>query len=67
MNSIEYLLSIETRGIKLGLQRTHELMATCGSPQSNLPSIQVAGTNGKGSVSAILANIFNYTVIPYLS
>ena len=58
MNSIQYLLSIETRGIKLGLKRTHELMAACGSPQSDLPSIQVAGTNGKGSVSAMLANIF---------
>jgi len=58
MNSIQYLLSIETKGIKLGLQRTHELMAACGNPQSNLPSIQVAGTNGKGSVSAMLANIF---------
>ena len=58
MNSVQYLLSIETRGIKLGLQRTHELMAVCGNPQSDLPSIQVAGTNGKGSVSAILANIF---------
>ena len=58
MNSVQYLLSIETRGIKLGLQRTLKLMAACGNPQSDLPSIQVAGTNGKGSVSAILANIF---------
>jgi len=58
MDSIQYLLSIETRGIKLGLQRTRELMAVCGNPQSRLPSIQVAGTNGKGSVCAMLASIF---------
>ena len=57
MDSVQYLLSIETRGIKLGLQRTRELMAACGNPQSGLPSIQVAGTNGKGSVCAMLANI----------
>ena len=47
MNSVQYLLSIETRGIKLGLKRTHELMAVCGNPQSNLPSIQVAAQMAK--------------------
>ena len=57
MDSIQYLLSIETRGIKLGIQRTRELMAACDNPQSGLPVIQVAGTNGKGSVSAIISNI----------
>ena len=46
MNSIQYLLSIETRGIKLGIQRTREIMDACENPQIGLPSIQVAGTNG---------------------
>ena len=58
MDSIQYLLSIDARGIKLGIQRTCEIMAACGNPQINLPSIQVAGTNGKGSVCAMLSNIF---------
>ena len=58
MNSIQYLLSIETRGIKLGIQRTREIMDACENPQIGLPSIQVAGTNGKGSVCAMLSNIF---------
>ena len=58
MDSIQYLLSIESKGIKLGLQRTRKLMADCGNPQSGLPAIQVAGTNGKGSVCAMLAKIF---------
>jgi dihydrofolate synthase/folylpolyglutamate synthase len=58
MDSIQYLLSIETRGIKLGIQRTIEMMAACENPQIGLPSIQVAGTNGKGSVCAMLSNIF---------
>ncbi len=57
MDSIQYLLSIETRGIKLGIQRTREMMAACDNPHSGLPVIQVAGTNGKGSVSAIISNI----------
>ena len=59
MNSaINYLLSIESRGIKLGLERTQFIMKSCGNPHANLPVIQVAGTNGKGSVCAILEKIF---------
>ena len=58
MDSIQYLLSIETRGIKFGIQRTRDIMDACGNPQAGMPSIQVAGTNGKGSVCAMLANIF---------
>ena len=54
---IQYLLNIESRGIKMGLQRTVQLMDACGNPQKGLPVIQVAGTNGKGSVSAMLASI----------
>jgi len=61
MNSIKYLLSIESRGIKLGMQRTLEIMNACDNPQIGLPSIQVAGTNGKGSVCAMLSNIFKTT------
>ncbi|MDP6936051.1 MAG: folylpolyglutamate synthase/dihydrofolate synthase family protein [Candidatus Marinimicrobia bacterium] len=54
---IQYLLNIESRGIKMGLTRTKLLMDACGNPQNGLPVIQVAGTNGKGSVSAMLAGI----------
>ena len=57
MNSIQYLLNIESKGIKLGLERTQELMKKCNNPHRGLKSIQVAGTNGKGSVCAMLANI----------
>ena len=46
MNLIEYLLSIESRGIKLGLDRTTKIMRACGNPHIKLPVIQVAGTNG---------------------
>ena len=57
MDYINYLLSIETRGIKLGFERTRAIMKACGNPHLGLPVIQVAGTNGKGSVCAILASI----------
>ena len=54
---IAYLLSLESKGIKLGLERTEELLESCGNPQKNFKSIQVIGTNGKGSTSAMIANI----------
>ena len=57
MNSINYLVSIESRGIKLGLERTKSMMKACNNPHLGLPVIQVVGTNGKGSVCAIIANI----------
>lgn len=57
MNSaINYLLSIESKGIKLGLDRTLALNNSCGNPDRNLKIIQVAGTNGKGSTSAMIAS-----------
>ena len=55
---LSYLFSLETKGIKLGLERTKKLFNTCGNPQKFFKSIQVIGTNGKGSTSAMIANIF---------
>ena len=57
MNPKEYLLSIESSTIKLGLDRTIELMDACGNPQNDLSIIQIAGTNGKGSCSALIESI----------
>ena len=54
---LNYLISLETSGIKLGLERTKKLMKACGSPHKGLKCIQIVGTNGKGSTSAILSNI----------
>ena len=57
MNSaINYLLSIDSKGIKLGLDRTIALNNSCGNPDKNLKIIQVAGTNGKGSTCAMIAS-----------
>ena len=63
--NVKYLLSIESKGIKLGLQRTKFLSDNCGNPHKNLKIIQVAGTNGKGSTCAIIYSILrnaNYNV-----
>ena len=52
-----FLLSLETRGIKLGLRRTKEFFAVCGNPENKLNSVQIIGTNGKGSTAATLCSI----------
>ena len=44
-------------GIRPGLERTERLCEILGQPQLRYPVIHVAGTNGKGSTSAMLASI----------
>ncbi len=56
MSSPEEILSrLEMLGIKLGLERSRTLLTAMGDPQRRFPSVLVAGTNGKGSTSALLA------------
>ncbi len=43
---------------KIDLDKTHQLMDLLGHPENTFKSIHVAGTNGKGSVSHMLAAIF---------
>ncbi len=50
----EYLLGLTLHGIKLGLQNIRFLMEQAGNPQAAYPTAHVAGTNGKGSVVAML-------------
>ncbi len=54
MTAREYLFSLEQVGIKLGLAQTRMLLVALDCPDLAFPSIVVAGTNGKGSVSAML-------------
>ena len=54
INSEEkYLVSLESKGIQLGLTRTKKLLKKCNSPHKKIKIIQILGTNGKGSTSAI--------------
>ncbi len=50
---IEALLALHPKGFDLSLDRVTRLLAALGNPQDRLPPvIHVAGTNGKGSVTA---------------
>jgi dihydrofolate synthase/folylpolyglutamate synthase len=51
---LEYLYGLERFGIKLDLSNTLSMLEHLGNPHRKFPSIHVAGTNGKGSVAAIL-------------
>jgi len=44
-------------GIRWGVERTERLLAALDDPHLSYPTIHVAGTNGKGSVAATLAQI----------
>lgn len=49
--------NIGARAFKPGLHTTRELCKSLGDPQDKFPTIHIAGTNGKGSTSHMLAAI----------
>jgi dihydrofolate synthase/folylpolyglutamate synthase len=52
-----YSLGNEVETMKLGLENITTLLAAIGDPQAQYKKVQVAGTNGKGSVCAFLDSI----------
>ncbi len=53
----DWLASRIGAGIRLGLSTCSEMLERIGNPQSDFPSIHVAGTNGKGSLCARLSSL----------
>lgn len=56
-DALKLLTSVGKFHISLGLDRMFKIMDLLGNPQDKLNCIHVAGTNGKGSVCAILSSI----------
>ncbi len=55
---LQHLFGLHRRGrVKYDLERISEAAARFGNPQQAYPSVHVAGTNGKGSVCAMLESI----------
>jgi dihydrofolate synthase/folylpolyglutamate synthase len=52
--SLGWLYSTQQFGIKLGLDNIRSLLKALGDPHEHLSFLHVAGTNGKGSVCAML-------------
>lgn len=53
-NEVRASASDSVHVAKLGLANIRELLADLGNPQDAYPSVLIAGTNGKGSVAAML-------------
>lgn len=55
--ALAFIHSTCWRGSRPGLSRTFELCERIGNPQKSLRFIHIAGTNGKGSTSAMLSSV----------
>jgi dihydrofolate synthase/folylpolyglutamate synthase len=55
--AIEYLFGLQKYGIKFGLNKTSNLLKAFGNPHRGRTYIHIAGTNGKGSVAAMVESI----------
>jgi dihydrofolate synthase / folylpolyglutamate synthase len=56
--AVAYLLELKTSGVSLGLDRMRVFLEALGNPQAKVPCVHIAGTNGKGSVAAMLEAVF---------
>lgn len=54
--ALQYIHSLGKFGSKPGLERIEKMLSLMGNPQKQLEFIHVAGTNGKGSTSTMLAS-----------
>lgn len=63
--TLSYLLSLghETLAMKLGLRNTELLLEALGNPHHSFASVQIAGTNGKGSTAAMLDSICRHACL----
>lgn len=53
--ALSYIHSLNKFGINPGLERIEALCAAVGNPQNKLSFVHIAGTNGKGSISTMVA------------
>lgn len=68
--STRWLFSLNRFGIRPGLMRVEGLLKDLGQPEKSLRTLVVAGTNGKGSTTRILAHLLQaagYKVVTFTS
>ncbi len=56
---LSYLYNLQKFGMKFGLSKTENLLRAFNNPEKHLRMIHVAGSNGKGSVAAMLSFIYS--------
>lgn len=60
MNELEAVDALQARGrfgVRLGLSRTRALLAELGDPHVGMRGVLIGGTNGKGSVQAMVSTV----------
>jgi dihydrofolate synthase/folylpolyglutamate synthase len=68
--AMAYIKNTAKFGSKLGLDRTEKILEFLGNPHKKIKCIHIAGTNGKGSTTTMMANILveaGYKVGSYTS
>lgn len=55
--AMEYIKEVGNFGSNYGLERTERILELLGNPHKKIKCIHIAGTNGKGSTTAILNSI----------
>jgi dihydrofolate synthase / folylpolyglutamate synthase len=56
---VDHLFPRLTGGIRWGLERTRRMLAAADDPHLRYATLHVGGTNGKGSVAAIMASVLS--------
>ncbi|MBO5322266.1 MAG: bifunctional folylpolyglutamate synthase/dihydrofolate synthase [Clostridia bacterium] len=56
--TLEYIHSLGNFGLPAGLDRIKKVLNQLGNPQNEFKAIHIAGTNGKGSVTAFVSSVF---------
>lgn len=56
-DAMKYITEVGNFGSNYGLERTYRLLEILGDPQKELKVIHIAGTNGKGSTTAMITEI----------
>ena len=70
---IDLIPAFKERGMDLNLQRMEMALNAMGNPCKSIPAIQIAGTNGKGSIASFLKSSLKiirintgFTISPHL-
>ncbi len=55
--AVNYLYDLQKYGVKFGLSKTSNIVKKMGNPHKGQKYIHIGGTNGKGSVSAMIESV----------
>jgi dihydrofolate synthase / folylpolyglutamate synthase len=59
--AVQYLYGLQKYGVKFGLSKTSNLLKAFGNPHRGRAYVHIGGTNGKGSVAAMVESILMHS------